>query len=41
MGGENYEKWMRRDLSGAHCPYSVGDDPCEEYELEYVLKIKK
>ena len=41
MGGENYEKWMRRDLSGAQCPYSVGDDPCEEYELEYVLKIKK
>ena len=41
MGGENYDKWMRRDLSGAQCPYSVGDDPCEEYELEYVLKIKK
>jgi hypothetical protein len=41
MGGETYEKWMRRDLSGAQCPYSIGDDPCEEYELEYVLKIKK
>ena len=41
MGGENYEKWMRRDLSGAQCPYSVGNDPCEGYELEYVLKIKK
>lgn len=41
LNGESYEKWMRRDLSGAQCPYSVGDDPCEEYELEYVLKIKK
>jgi hypothetical protein len=41
MGGKNYEKWMRRDLSGAQCPYSIGDDPCEEYELPYVLKIKK
>ena len=41
IGGERYKKWMRRDLSGAQCPYSIGDDPCEEYELEYVLKIKK
>lgn len=41
MGGANYDKWMRRDLSGAQCPYSIGDDPCEEYELSYTLKIKK
>lgn len=41
MGGKKYEKWMRRDLSGAQCPYSIGDDPCEEYELPYILKIKK
>lgn len=41
MGGETYEKWMRRDLSGAQCPYSIGSDPCTEYELSYVLKIKK
>ena len=41
MGGKRYEKWMRRDLSGAQCPYSIGDDPCEEYELPYILKIKK
>jgi nicotinamide riboside kinase len=41
MGGKKYEKWMRRDLSGAQCPYSIGDDPCEEYELPFILKIKK
>jgi hypothetical protein len=41
LGGESYERWMRRDLSGAQCPYSVGSDPCTEYELPYILKIKK
>ena len=41
MSGENYEKWMRRDFTGAQCPYSVGDDPCEDYELPYILKISK
>ena len=41
LDGETYNKWMRRDFSGAQCPYSIGSDPCEEYELPYVLKIKK
>ena len=41
MDGTSYEKWTRRDLSGAQCPYSVGDDPCEDYELTYTLKINK
>lgn len=41
MDGKACEKWMRRDLSGSQCPYSVGDDPCEPYELTYTLKIKK
>ena len=41
LGGKNCEKWLRRDLSGSQCPYSVGDDPCEDYDLTYTLKIKK
>ena len=41
LDGETYNRWMRRDFSGAQCPYSIGSDPCEEYELPYVLKIKK
>ena len=36
-----FKKWVRRDLSGAQCPYSIGDDQCEDYELSYVIKIKK
>lgn len=41
MGGKQYNMWMRRDLTGAQCPYSIGDDPCEEYDLAYTLKINK
>ena len=41
INGETYDKWMRRDFSGAQCPYSIGSDPCTEYELPYILKIKK
>lgn len=41
MGGEDYEIWVRRDFTGSQCPYSIGDDPCEEYELSYILKINK
>lgn len=41
MSGEEYELWLRRDFTGAQCPYSIGDDPCEEYELTYILKINK
>lgn len=41
MGGENYEKWMRRDLSGAQCPYEIGPDPCDGYDITYTLKINK
>lgn len=42
INGKTYEKWMRRDISGAQCPYyeeggAVGPD----LDLTYVFKIKK
>jgi hypothetical protein len=40
LNGVNFNKWIRRDLSGAQCPYSIGDNSCEDYELTYTLKIK-
>ena len=40
IDGTEYEKWTRRDLSGAQCPYYVeGETPGEDYELSYTLKI--
>ena len=42
VNGKSYEKWVRRDLSGAQCPYYVeGDDPAEERSLTYTFRIKK
>ena len=41
VGGEKSVKWMRRDLSGSQCPYSIEPDPCDDYELTYTLNIKK
>ena len=41
INGTTLNKWIRRDLSGAQCPYSIGDDTCEDYELTYTVKIKK
>ena len=41
INDSTFNKWIRRDFSGAQCPYSIGDDPCEDYELPYTLKIKK
>ena len=42
LNGKTYEKWIRRDLSGAQCPYYIeGDVPGSDYELTYILKIKK
>ena len=38
---KSFTKWMRRDLTGAQCPYSIGDNTCEDYELTYTLKIKQ
>lgn len=40
MNGESYEKWMRRDFSGAQCPCTPGGGDCG-YDLPYILKIKK
>lgn len=40
MDGKSYNKWMRRDLTGAQCPWTDGDGDCG-YELSYILKIKK
>ena len=42
ISGKTYEKWMRRDISGAQCPYyeeggAIGPD----LDLTYVFKIKK
>ena len=36
-----FNKWFRRDFSGAQCPYSEVGTDCEDYELTYILKIKK
>lgn len=42
LNGKTYEKWMRRNLSGAQCPYYIsGDTPGSDYELTYTLKINK
>ena len=42
MNGKTYEKWIRRDLSGAQCPYSIEGEPMgDDRELTYTLKIKK
>ena len=42
LNGNTYEKWMRRDISGAQCPYSIeGEEPGDDYELTYTLKINK
>ena len=41
INDSTFNKWIRRDFSGSQCPYSVGDDPCTDYELPYTLKIKK
>ena len=41
INDSTFNKWVRRDFAGAQCPYSIGDDPCEDYELPYTLKIKK
>lgn len=41
INDSTFNKWMRRDFAGAQCPYSIGDDPCEDYELPYTLEIKK
>lgn len=40
MDGKVYNKWMRRDLTGAQCPWTDGEGDCG-YELPYILKIKK
>lgn len=40
MDGKSYNKWMRRDLTGAQCPWTDGEGDCG-YELPYTLKIKK
>lgn len=38
-----FDLWVRRDLSGAQCPYTIGEDTCEDSDIEltYTLKIKK
>lgn len=41
INNSEFNKWVRRDLSGAQCPYSVNDGTCEDYELSFVIKIKK
>jgi hypothetical protein len=41
MDGETYNLWLRRDLSGAQCPYEIGTDPCDGYDITYTLKINK
>ena len=41
MDGENYDLWVRRDLSGVQCPYEVGVEPCDGYDMTYTLKISK
>ena len=41
VDGKNFNMWLRRDLTGAQCPYSVNDNTCEDYELTYTLKIKE
>ena len=41
MNGKKYAKWTRRDLSGAQCPYAIGEDECEDYELPYTFKISE
>ena len=40
MDGKSYHKWMRRDLTGAQCPYTTGSDDCSQ-EYPFILKIKK
>lgn len=40
MDGKSYHKWMRRDLTGAQCPYTTGSGDCSE-EYPFILKIKK
>ena len=41
INDSTFNKWMRRDFAGAQCPYSIDPDPCGDYELPYILKIKK
>ena len=41
LNGKTFNKWLRRNLTGAQCPYSVNDDTCEDYELVYTVTIKK
>lgn len=41
INGENFTLWLRRDLSGAQCPYSIGDDPCDGYDLAFNIRINK
>jgi hypothetical protein len=41
MDGKTYDLWMRRDLSGAQCPYEVGTGTCDGYDITYTLKINK
>lgn len=36
-----FNKWVRRDLSGAQCPYTIGDDECDDYAFTFTLTIKK
>ena len=40
LNGETYNKWMRRDFSGAQCPYAIEGEDCQDYELTYTLVIK-
>ena len=41
MDGKVYNLWLRRDLSGAQCPYEIGTEPCDGYDITYTLKINK
>lgn len=41
VNGDTYNKWMRRDFSGAQCPYAIEGEDCQDYELPYTLVIKE
>lgn len=42
IDGESYHKWLRRDISGAQCPYYIAGGPVgDDFSITYTVKIKK
>jgi hypothetical protein len=38
INDSTFNKWVRRDLSGAQCPYTIGEDQCDDDD-EFVFTL--